>query len=112
MATTDEQLALVNVHPCTLNEVQKSIGDIVNVINNMQGGFLMGRCTLTSDNMDCAPDLLTVSGFTPLVQNFAGYGVAAPTQARQFLGIATNDARVGYIAYNWDNEEWEVLLIE
>lgn len=112
MPTTEELIADINQQPCNEGEVQQSITNITNVLNNVSGGVIIARCTLTSDNLTCAPELLAVSGFTPLVKDFSAYGIDVPVQARQYLGIATHDARTGYIIYNWDALEWEVFPIE
>jgi hypothetical protein len=110
--TTEEKIAGINKNPCTPGQVNQTITNITNVLNEVNGnGTVMARCTLTSDGLTCAPGTLEVSSFTPLVKDFAALGIATPTEAVQYLNIATFGAAVGYIVYNWDDEQWEVLEI-
>jgi hypothetical protein len=112
MATTEEKINRINKQPCNDNEVAQSITNITNVLNEVNNASVLARCTLTSDNVECDPELLTVSNFIPLVPDWGALGIPDATVARQFLGYATSDSRTGYIIYNWDSEEWEVLNIQ
>lgn len=112
MATTEEKINRINRNPCNDNEVAQSITNITNVLNEVNNASVLARCTLTSDNLECDPELLTVTDFLPLVPNWEALGIDDAIVARQFLGYATSDSRTGYIIYNWDSEEWEVLNIQ